>query len=112
MITITFDYFENCIQLQMITITDYDYPRSDWSSLVYKGARLVMPSVFLFVVLDHDDILVSLKTEPTCIFLAYFDLDTALVFGFLVMSCDGQRCVIVAFPSRTHFFVIALNWHR
>ena len=28
MITITFDYFENCIQLQIITITDYDYPRS------------------------------------------------------------------------------------
>ena len=28
MITITFDYFENCILLQIITITDYDYPRS------------------------------------------------------------------------------------
>ena len=28
MITITFDYFENCIYLQIITITDYDYPRS------------------------------------------------------------------------------------
>ena len=29
MITITYDYFENCIELQIITITDYDYPRSD-----------------------------------------------------------------------------------
>ena len=28
MITITYDYFENCIQLQIITITDYGYPRS------------------------------------------------------------------------------------
>ena len=28
MITITYDYFENCILLQIITITDYDYPRS------------------------------------------------------------------------------------
>ena len=29
MITIIYDYFENCIQLQIITITDYNYPRSD-----------------------------------------------------------------------------------
>ena len=32
MITITFDYFENCILLLIITITDYDYPRSGSSS--------------------------------------------------------------------------------
>ena len=28
MIINTYDYFENCIELQIITITDYDYPRS------------------------------------------------------------------------------------
>ena len=29
MITITYDYFENCIYIQIITITDYTYPSSD-----------------------------------------------------------------------------------
>ena len=28
MITIAYDYFENCIELQINTITDYNYPRS------------------------------------------------------------------------------------
>ena len=29
MITITYDDFENCIYIQIITITDYTYPSSD-----------------------------------------------------------------------------------
>ena len=41
MITVTFDYCENCIA-QIITITYYDYPRSD------------------------SIIIASLKSEPTC----------------------------------------------
>ena len=36
MITITFDYFENCISLQIITITDYDYPSSADLSLCWS----------------------------------------------------------------------------
>ena len=30
MLILTYDYFENCIWLQIITITDNDYPRSDY----------------------------------------------------------------------------------
>ena len=37
MITITFDYFENCILLQIITITDYDYPRSVKKSINFTA---------------------------------------------------------------------------
>ena len=40
MIAITYDYFENCIKLQIITITDNDYPRSAYQSSVSHEIKI------------------------------------------------------------------------